>query len=67
MRADGRPYEIDRRWTEGGDYHGLVAGEGDRFHAVRSDSSTGVFQVHFATIAVGRPAGSGPPPADPIR
>jgi hypothetical protein len=55
IRADGRPYEIDRRWTEGGDYHGLLAGEQGRFHAAWSDSSTGVFQIHFATIEVKGP------------
>jgi hypothetical protein len=51
-RVDGKPMEVDRRWTEGGDYHGLVAGEQGRFHAAWSDSSTGVFQIHVATIEV---------------
>lgn len=51
-RTDGKPNAIDRRWMEGGDYHGLVVGEQDRFHAAWSDSSTGVFQIHFATIEV---------------
>ncbi len=55
-RADGRPNQVDRRWAEGGDYHGLVVGAEGRFHAAWSDSSTGVFQIHFATIEVNRPA-----------
>jgi hypothetical protein len=55
-RASGTPMEVDRRWTEGGDYHGLIVGEQGRFHAAWSDSSTGVFQIHFATIEVKRPA-----------
>jgi hypothetical protein len=55
-RTDGKPNAIDRRWMEGGDYHGLVVGEEGRFHAAWSDSSTGVFQIHFATIEVTGPA-----------
>jgi len=35
---------------------GLVVGEQGRFHAAWSDSSTGVFQIHFATIEVTGPA-----------
>ena len=52
MRPDGKPYQIDRRWTEGGDYHGLVGAGRAKFQAAWSDSSTGVFQIHFATIDV---------------
>jgi hypothetical protein len=61
-RAYGKPNAIDRRWMEGGDYHGLVVGEQGRFHAAWSDSSTGVFQMHFATIEV-----TGPAPLSPER
>lgn len=50
MRPDGKPNQIDRRWTEGGDYHGLIGAGRGKFHAVWSDSSGGVFQIHFATI-----------------
>jgi hypothetical protein len=61
MRLDGKPYRIDRRWAEGGDYHGLIGAGRGTFHAVWSDSSTGVFQIHFATIDVSgvRPAAKG--------
>jgi hypothetical protein len=61
-RADGRLNEIHRRWTEGGDYHGLVVDDHGRFHAAWSDSSTGVFQIHFATLDVKRPAVPSPEP-----
>jgi hypothetical protein len=51
-RPNGRPQDVASRWTEGGDYHGLVPGPPGRFHAAWSDSSTGVFQIHVATINV---------------
>jgi hypothetical protein len=62
MRPDGKPNQIDRRWTEGGDYHGLIGAGRGRFQAVWSDSSTGVFQIHFATIDV-----SGVPATDRVK
>jgi hypothetical protein len=49
-RADGTTRNVSDRWTEGGDYHGLVAGEGGQFYAAWSDSSSGVFQIHFAAV-----------------
>jgi hypothetical protein len=61
-RPDGKPNQVDRRWTEGGDYHGLVGAGRSRFHAAWSDSSTGVFQIHFATIEV-----SSVPSADKVK
>jgi hypothetical protein len=62
VRPDGKPNQIDRRWTEGGDYHGLIAAGQGKFQAVWSDSSTGVFQIHFAVIDV-----SGVPPTDKVK
>jgi hypothetical protein len=58
VRTDGRPYDIARRWSEGGDYHGMVGGDANRFHAAWSDSSTGTLQIHFATIEVGKGVGA---------
>jgi hypothetical protein len=66
-RSDGKPNAIDRHWMEGGDYHGLVVGEQGRFHAAWSDSSTGVFQIHFATIEVTGAAVPSPDRASAVR
>jgi hypothetical protein len=66
-RTDGKPNAVDRRWMEGGDYHGLVVGEQGRFHAAWSDSSTGVFQIHFATIEVTEPARLSPDTTSAVR
>jgi hypothetical protein len=54
------------RWRAGGDYHGLVAAPGGRFHLLWADSRSGVYQLRFATVRVEgtatRPAAEPPPP-----
>jgi hypothetical protein len=48
------------RWRAGGDYHGLVAAPGGRFHLLWADSRSGVYQLRFASVRVEGTAA--PPP-----
>lgn len=44
--------EAGRRWTAGGDYHGLAAAADGRFHLLWADSREGIYQLRTATISV---------------
>ena len=44
--------QTGRRWTAGGDYHGLAAAADGRFHLLWADSREGIYQLRTATISV---------------
>ena len=48
----GRSGNVVDRWPSGGDYHGLVAVSGPRFHAFWVDASSGMYQIWSAPIYV---------------
>jgi BNR repeat-like domain len=41
-----------RRWTAGGDYHGLAATADGRFHLLWADSREGIYQLRTAIVSV---------------
>lgn len=48
----GRSTSVSDRWPTGGDYHGLVATDGSRFHVAWIDSTTGTHQIWTTMIDV---------------
>lgn len=48
----GRAGDVAERWPTGGDYHGLVAAPGGRFHAFWVDASNGLYQIWTVPIDV---------------
>lgn len=40
------------RWPTGGDYFGMAAAPGGRFHAVWPDARSGTFQLRTSTVDV---------------
>jgi hypothetical protein len=54
VRSAGRDsFGVAARWPAGGDYSGLAAGADGLFHALWSDSQTGVYQLWTTSIKIG--------------
>ncbi len=54
-RSGGREVDVARRWPAGGDYFGLVGGDGGSFHLLWADSRTGVYQLWTTRVEVRSP------------
>jgi hypothetical protein len=48
--------EAGKRWTAGGDYHGLAAAADGRFHLLWADSREGRYQLRTAIISINKVA-----------